>query len=381
MQEAGRPPAARAGLGFNPNFPAGHMPVPGAATYIEAGIEAICASGSGAWLKGSGRRVSLHLSRAPFCEDADIQRAFARRLAAALPPWVASVGLHLCGPYRRGLGIFGLGSSFPATPRAAQSAHALMDALSAHLAVPIAVENANFYDADSATALRVTRFLNSLARCHGAAVILDLAHLAMNAANAGADPRLLLGAVDLDLVEVVHLSGLRQGRDGLMHDAHDEAVAPQVWALLETVRPLLPDGATLVLEHTDPAWRDRTAAFSADFARVLDLASAAAVPPPERDQARIAIGYLARILLPARFPELARILGPERFAALVAAWADAFLAGAGSHEGFPVLRAFDRGYLPESLDVAEAFGAFLQQGGIDGGRPKGQVGDRKATAR
>jgi hypothetical protein len=315
----------RLGVGFNPGYLSGALALPSGAARLEGGTS-LYRRGPGGPALPAVAHHSLHLARAPFSEAPTLQEAFVAGLERHLPDDVGSIGLHLCGRFDADLGWFGLGTSFVPTAEAKDRSERLMDGL-ARLDRPILIENADLYPHDLATALRSLSWSNHLCRAHGAGLILDLAHLLVAATNLGVEPRLLLGRIDLDAVRVVHLSGVVRGKDGSLHDGHTQAVAPEVWALLDEALPLLPDDLDVVLEHSDPSWIARPAELQADWDRLVARAEAAPAPsralPIDRDA--VGVGYMANVIVPQNFPALVHALGRAELGALVREWAPEYL--------------------------------------------------------
>lgn len=270
---------------------------------------------------------SLHLSRAPACEEEAIQNAYLDDLVQRLPAHTSSVGLHLCGPYRSGMGWLGVGPAYVSSHQNDRRARRFFSEARRLLGVPIFVENANFYDTDLGAIRRSWALANELCAEDGVGLVLDLAHLWVHARNADIDPLTMLGLVDLDVVEVVHLSGAKQDPRGVWHDAHTEALHPELLELLGVVLRMVEHPITVVLEHTDPAWGRAPARYQAEFQGVIATVSAA-----ERrtvavvDEERVAIGLLANVVFAARLPDLRQLLGPALFRSMVGDWAEAFIA-------------------------------------------------------
>lgn len=319
-------PRFRPGLGFNPGFVDGSLAVPPGACRLEAGNSLYFQPAALARVAGAAPVHSLHLARAPFSEEAHLQDRFLAVLEERMPAEVTSIGLHLGGPFRADLGYFGLGTAFVRTPEAERRSLRLSERL-ARLGRPILLENADLYPSDLAGALRALDWSNRLCREHGSRLILDLAHLLVAAHNLAVDVRVLLGRIDLELVGVVHLSGVVRGRDGALHDGHTEAIAPEVWQLLAEILPLLPDDLDVVLEHSDPVWSQRAELFLADWHRLCALAGSdhAAPARPTIDREAAALGYMANVVVPQHFPALAAALGRRDLALLVREWGRGFL--------------------------------------------------------
>lgn len=314
------------GLGFNQGYIDGSLAMPADASYVEAGLRALGSPAAVSAMRSPGRTFSLHLATAPTSQPARAQEAFLADLRAwKLETEVESVGIHLCGAPDRGLCRWGLGHDFEPTPSNLVYARELFERAREQLGVPILIENANFYDPSMQAAWDVFAFANELARSLDAGLILDLAHLSATAHNVGAEPRHLLGAVDLSRVRVIHLSGIAEGRDGLWHDGHTNAVHPVVWELLECILPHATHPIKLVVEHSAGVWRGQTEAYAADLERLRALLDRCR-PKPKReiDFDRLAVGYLANVIFPEDFPELASAMGAESFRAVVRAWAEQF---------------------------------------------------------
>lgn len=338
------------GIGFNPRYATGELTVPAGATYLEAGASFLFGAAS---RLGTIACHSLHLARAPFCEELAVQREFAARLAAQLPAHVATIGLHLSGPYRKDLGQFGLGTAFEPTPAHEVSARRLLDLLREATDRRVLLENANYYDRSVRTAARTLAIQN---RLH-AGLILDCSHLVMEAHNLGVSPDLLLGMIELDRIEVVHVSGIVEGRDGAYHDGHQLPVHERAWELLDRVLAIVDHPVTIVLEHSDPRWSDADPRFAADWERLRAVAARAPAEAPAHpiDVDRVAIGYMANVVLPQRLPALVDKLGRAAFDALVRRWGAAYLARVPA-AGTVVLRADERAlYAGELVDPIADF--------------------------
>lgn len=315
----------RLGIGYCPALADGRLSIPAGVDHIEAGWRAMSMEQESV-LDGPSHR-SLHLSRAPACEDESVQRAYLDDLVARLPARASSVGLHLCGPYRSGMGWLGVGPAYVSTPRNDERARRFFAQARRRIPVPILVENANFYDTDLGAIRRGWALANELCTQPDVGLVLDLAHLWVHARNAGVPPLTMLGFVDLEAVEVVHLSGVRQDRRGVWHDAHGEPLHDELIELLQVVLRLVERPVTVVLEHTDLAWADRPAAYLQEFDRVaVAVRNAGRRRAAVVDEERVAVGLLANVVFPPRVPELRDLLGPARFRSIVGEWAETFIA-------------------------------------------------------
>jgi uncharacterized protein (UPF0276 family) len=337
-------PLCDRGAGFNPAFVHGPLALPEGCARLEAGASLCDDAARAADLAARAGHLSLHLARAPFCEGDGAQDAFVEHLARRLVPAVASVGLHLSGPYNDNLGRFGLGTGYVRGRDHDRACARLLGRLR-RLDRPVLLENASFYHDTAAGLCDLLRFTNRVAADHGASLIVDLAHLAMNAHNLRLAPEVLLGAVDWSLVAVIHVSGVTEDRRGVWHDGHDKPVHDAVWSLLDVALPLCARPVTAVLEHTDPSWAARGEALRADWRRLgeaLDRA-AAAPPPPPVDVDAAGVGYMAQVVLPQAFPALREALTAGAWRALVGAWAGDYLARTPEGPGpYAFLRPSDR---------------------------------------
>jgi hypothetical protein len=353
----------RTGIGDNPRFRDGRLTVPACASYLEAGAGLLLQPSPPRVLPAGGD-LSLHLARAPFCEEPAVQDHFAAAVAARLPAVVTSIGMHLCGPLDEPLARFGFGTGFTPLAEHRERAVRFADAVREATGRPILIENANYYDGDLSAALRILDSVNELCERAGCRVILDLAHLLMNANNLGCDPHFLLGRIDLGRVDVVHLSGVSRSADGTMHDGHQLPVAEPLWELLTLVLAAIGHPVTIVIEHTDPRWTDDDPAFAGDHARLhamLDRGSTPWQPAHAVDEWRVAAGYLTNVVLAERFPEVVAGLGREVFAELVRTWAARFAARTPA-SATVVLRHDERSLYREPLvDPIADFVSFLRE--------------------
>jgi uncharacterized protein (UPF0276 family) len=322
--------------GFNPGILDSSVLLPRDVAALEVGVAALPAlrTASGA----EGRRLSLHLSRAPMCDPIEEQELFLARVATFMGSDIQSVGVHLCGPLRDGMGRLGLGSGFSPTRENRARACRFLERLREVAGVPVLVENANLYPVDDSEFVGVGVFLRELIEARGFGLILDLAHLEMAAHNVGASLDAALGTYPS--AEVLHVSGYHR-RGAWMHDGHDAAVAESTWMLLRQALSLSVC-TQVVLEHTDPSWAARPEDLEREWARLRRELEQRQAPeafeprPPEGgraapDELAFAVGYLTRIVLPARFPSLVEALGTERFRALVRAWSTEFLSSSTGH--------------------------------------------------
>ena len=315
------------GVGFNPRYLSGELTCPADATYLEAGVSLLLSANPTPPAFAQIQRTSLHLARAPFCEEPEIQDLFVERIAARIPAHVSSIGLHLCGRFHTDLGLFGLGTAYQPSDEHEARARRFIERLEAGTGLRILLENANYYDKSVKTAARTLATQNRLCAGANRGLILDLSHLTMEAHNLGVAPELLLGMTDISKVEVVHLSGIVEGRDGAYHDGHQLPVHARAWELLDRVLAIAEQPVTVVLEHSDPRWTDADGAFAADWQRLRDTTASHAEPAPAHpiDVEKVGIGYMANVVLPLRLPSLVKQLGKPAFDSLVRAWGPGYV--------------------------------------------------------
>jgi hypothetical protein len=352
----------RLGVGYNPQYGRGDLTFPPAARYVEAGAALLRPHVLDHAPWPADVEVSLHLSRAPMCEPLSVQRLFAERLRARLPAAVRSLGLHLCGELRRGLGAFGFGTAFSPEGEHEQRTLDFVRLVEDELTIPVVIENANYYDRDLRTSLRVLDFMNELTVRTKARLIVDLAHMTMCAHNLGVAPSLLLGHVHTGAVSVLHFSGIHASPSGAMHDGHQHPVHSQVWQLGELLLDCVAEPCTLVLEHTDPRWSDTNPAFALDVARLSELCKPRTFAPRHTvEDNAAALGYLAHVIVPHCFPALAERVGRGGIEQLLRAWCPEYLSRvASASAGELPVRGDEHALYPEgAFDPLDDFTRFL----------------------
>lgn len=228
---------------------------------------------------------SLHLGRTAICEDQGSQDTFVGHVvdeAATRESSPVSIGVHVTGDRAVGGGSFGLHSHFTGTREEERRAIRFLDRLGGATELPVWIENANCYSATAGGTLGAWRSVTRICEATGTGLIVDLAHLYIDAVNCGVPQEILLGAVPWDSVVEVHLSGVRTGRDGTLHDGHSEPVHEGVWSLLETVvaQRLLPEEreVNIIVEHADARWTDQPDQYYADFARATAFSESVSAP-------------------------------------------------------------------------------------------------------
>ncbi len=112
-------------------------------------------------------------------------------------------------------------------PWAAARIRAVRDAVGA----PFGVENPSTYLRFTRDDLPEWEFVRRVVEAADCGLLLDVNNVFVSAVNHGFDPRDYLAAVPWERVLYVHVAGHTVRPDGLRHDTHDGAVAPEVWAL------------------------------------------------------------------------------------------------------------------------------------------------------
>jgi uncharacterized protein (UPF0276 family) len=357
-------PQHRLGIGFNGQLLVGALPTLDGIHRLEAGTSLYFDRAAFVCVLDLAADHSLHLARAPFSEDREFQEAFISYLIQNIPSEVSSIGLHLSGPYNYGLGYFGLGTEFVRTATTEQQSARLVARLLESTGRHILIENANYYHESLSEAARVFEWTNSLCTKYDVGLILDLAHLVITAHNLNFSAYYLLGLIDVEQVEVIHISGIVEGRNGVMHDGHNRPVHELVWSLLDDTLRLVQHPITVVLEHTDACWADMQDAYRADWLRLQRLIAAeqSKISAVQRiDHEVIGIGYMANIVLPQRFPQVVEALGQEDFSAVVQEWGTEFLKQAKRETGKRFfLRDSDTFVEPaQGVNSVENFRAYL----------------------
>jgi uncharacterized protein (UPF0276 family) len=123
----------------------------------------------------------------------------------------------------------------------------------------ILLENPSTYVAFEDTTMSETDFIREIARRSGCGLLLDINNVFVSATNHGWKPMQYLRDFPLEMVEEIHLAGHAEDTDDegelLLIDAHDRAVADEVWRLYEIVIGQAGPLPTLVEWDNDvPEW-------------------------------------------------------------------------------------------------------------------------------
>ncbi len=191
----------------------------------------------------AGRSLLLHnglwdwsLAHPAALQHEDALTVTRRRAAATGTPWL-SVHIGFASPT-----VMYDGAMLATTPvldRAVlleRMAHTVTS-LQERLAVPLLLENLDDQDSPAYDHICEADFITELVDLTGAHLLLDLAHAQVSAARQGVGIDDYLGALPLDRVRQIHLSGPRPDAMGGLHDAHEtlreEDLDLLVWVLDE----------------------------------------------------------------------------------------------------------------------------------------------------
>jgi uncharacterized protein (UPF0276 family) len=132
----------------------------------------------------------------------------------------------------------------------------------------LAVENLTYYATLGASELTEPDFIAEILERSGAALLLDLNNLDVNAENHGFDRHRWLERIPLERVVELHVAGPERWDDGLWLDTHGAPVRPSVYELLEDVVARIgPVPVLLERDHAVPPLRELLAEVAALDAR------------------------------------------------------------------------------------------------------------------
>ena len=298
------------GAGFNYAFLPGKcvtvpLEVPDCVCFVEGGIAEMVAIAKYPDIFCS-MHLSVHFSRTPITENRHHQNNFIghvkRSLSAMHPDVMArieSIGLHLSGSRFTGMGLLGGADTYVASEHARGRAIDFVIKLREATGIPVWLENANYYSVDASAAIETCADMRQICAETNCKVILDLAHIVIEAHNCNIDPCLLLGQAPLQEVAEIHLSGITQSKDGTLHDGHGCPVAEEVWGILDAHLLLLQKynpGVLITIEHTAPTWRRDAKTYYGDFRRLNNLLSCTRAEQCKKSPDQYMRGYLRYIL-------------------------------------------------------------------------------------
>jgi uncharacterized protein (UPF0276 family) len=136
-----------------------------------------------------------------------------------------------------------------------------IDQLQMTLNRQILLENPSTYVVFEQSEMAEVDFLRAVAAKSGCGLLLDVNNVFVSATNHGFSPEQYLNAFPHEKVEEIHLGGHAPDEDEggapLLIDAHDRAVALQVWALFERILSIIGPTPTLIEWDNDvPSWSE-----------------------------------------------------------------------------------------------------------------------------
>ena len=197
--------------------------------------------------------LSLHLARSPITESVNIQNEYINQITKSINSKdFISVGFHLVGNRFSNIGQFGFSPHYEPSDEYEKNAIRFLKNIQVKLNLDTWLENANFYSSSFDEIQKAYISLVKIAKHSSSKLIIDLSHLVIDSCNNNIDPSYVIGLIDWSLVTEIHLSGIIEDKNGVLHDGHSQVVDERVWGLLEKVLPLINDDTYINLEHTDP---------------------------------------------------------------------------------------------------------------------------------
>ncbi len=134
-----------------------------------------------------------------------------------------------------------------------------IDQVQTHLGRQMLLENPSTYVAFAESEMSEIAFLKEIIARTGCGLLLDVNNVFVSATNQGYSPEEYLAEFPVDAVGEIHLGGHADDTDDdgqtLLIDAHDRAVAAQVWQLYEDLIGRIGQRPTLVeWDNEVPAW-------------------------------------------------------------------------------------------------------------------------------
>jgi len=269
----------RMGAGFNYAFVDGYyvgkkLTIPSCVNFIEMGIAELKRACNESWLQNID--FSLHLSRTPVTEAANVQDAFIDFILDILDNIphdirknLASIGLHLTGSRFTGNGLLGGADTYAPSNKNLDHTFRFIQQLKLRTNLDIWLENANFYSLKPEDIVGSWDHVKQVCESEKCGIIFDVAHAIIEASNNDLPPDFILGCVPWAYIKEFHLSGITSGKDGSMHDGHDSKIADSVWKMLTTCQKLIQttqnNKIIYTIEHTAPSWVQKSDLFESEF--------------------------------------------------------------------------------------------------------------------
>ncbi|MCU4401397.1 DUF692 family multinuclear iron-containing protein [Acinetobacter pittii] len=268
------------GAGYNRLFDIAEsgLKIPEDVSFIELGIDELNNTDQ----KSSsliGKKISLHLARTPMVEDEIAQDNYIDFLEKIINDAkfkkleLISIGIHLSGSRFTGGGLLGDVDVYSPTKENLDKVVSFIKKIQ-KLNLEVWIENASFYSEKISDVIETWQHVNYLCSEFKCKCIIDISHIVIEGNNIDIEPNLILGMVPWKSVIELHLSGIKQGKDGCMHDGHGLPVHDDVWKFLRLAIRIL-DGINeniyITIEHTPPSWKDKVDIYNNDFIKLNNI--------------------------------------------------------------------------------------------------------------
>lgn len=258
----------RFGAGFNAGFIVGSkpLPIPAHVSLIELGYSAYSSKARQQHLHDCD--ISLHIGRSPITEEKVVRDRYVDHLCRQMEHGpLVSIGFHLCGARKDGIGAYGFSSQYNPTDERLANAADFIESVKRRTGVQVWLENANYYSQDYFTSRMTWKHVRSLCEHTDVGVILDLTHAYVDSANMGVDVHWTLGEVPWDKVVEVHLSGWARDSKGGYHDSHSSPIPEEVLSVFNEIMKLelLHKNTLYTVEHSEFVWTTKPEEYAKDF--------------------------------------------------------------------------------------------------------------------
>lgn len=200
-----------------------------------------------------GLPVIAHTSSNPTCSALGINAAVAdlvrKGATNADSPWI---GEHLTWLGSAPSGSLGYQINPLFTGEFRDIATRNVTRLRDYYARPVALELGPIYTAPTGYESEM-HFLADIADAADASIILDVTHWQIANRNLGRAAEFGLDALPRDRIVELHIAGMRQGKDGFWHDAHQATPADDIYDMIEGFVADLPALRAVTYEHRGDA--------------------------------------------------------------------------------------------------------------------------------
>lgn len=211
---------------------------------------------------------SLHIARSPITENNDNQKKFLQQVVEITRGKdLYSIGFHLVGKRVKGIGKYGFSSHYEANKKNEERAIAFIKRVQDKFGLDVLLENTNFYSSDPLSTYKTSKSMDLICEKSNANLLIDITHSIIDHNNVNLNEYDFLGSIDWENVAEIHLAGIKEARDGSLHDGHSEEIPEKVWSLFDYLldRRLLSDNCIVTIEHTDPLWINKYEDYLDDF--------------------------------------------------------------------------------------------------------------------